>query len=270
MNGFKTFKCVVCGAEVTKPKSFAVEGGRACRCHTEEIQANKEAVANEKCELIAGIIENALPQVMRKIERNMRSFINDNFASMTYAGSYDQKQHERDYDITLAFHWHEAMDKAKVDGRQIDVKFDEIRFRSAAFQDRLKRETDAAKKRILHDPAFAIVHADLMDKVGKTKENAEALLGKKNVGIDLGTRSNTMFLQMIVRRIWDSYEDASAKDIFDAFIEYHPNKHIKAILSDDQQLYDELLGYIAEEGRLTSADILRNALAVRTAFNHMR
>jgi len=187
MDGFKTFKCVVCGQEVTKPKSFAVDGGRACRCHTEEIQASKESAASEKREFIAEIIEQALPQVMRKIERNMHSLINDSFARVTYMGSYDQKQHERDYDSTIAFHWHSAMDKLTAEGKKIDVKFPDVCFRSEAFQDRLKRETDRAKREILHDPAFAVVHSELMSEIGKTKENAEYALGKKYSMVNLET-----------------------------------------------------------------------------------
>jgi len=37
----KTFTCKICGKEVSKRKSWAYEGGRACREH-EEVQAAKE------------------------------------------------------------------------------------------------------------------------------------------------------------------------------------------------------------------------------------
>lgn len=33
------FKCTVCGSDVTRPKSFAFNGGRACRSHPEVSQA---------------------------------------------------------------------------------------------------------------------------------------------------------------------------------------------------------------------------------------
>jgi len=39
----KTFKCVVCAAEVTKPKSYAFQGGRACRTHEEACSAHQAA-----------------------------------------------------------------------------------------------------------------------------------------------------------------------------------------------------------------------------------
>ena len=29
----KTFKCAICGEEITKPKSYAYKNGRACRTH---------------------------------------------------------------------------------------------------------------------------------------------------------------------------------------------------------------------------------------------
>jgi hypothetical protein len=38
----KKFKCTICGAEVTKPKSYAVPGGRACRTHQEAISENEK------------------------------------------------------------------------------------------------------------------------------------------------------------------------------------------------------------------------------------
>ena len=46
---FKTFKCCICGNEVTKPRSYAIEGkGRACREHQEAQEAHVSAVEADK------------------------------------------------------------------------------------------------------------------------------------------------------------------------------------------------------------------------------
>ncbi len=37
----KTFKCTICGEEVTRPKSYAVPNGRACRTHQEAQDVHK-------------------------------------------------------------------------------------------------------------------------------------------------------------------------------------------------------------------------------------
>ena len=43
----KTFKCVICDTEVSKPQSYAYNGGRACRTHP-EVQAAHEAAEQAK------------------------------------------------------------------------------------------------------------------------------------------------------------------------------------------------------------------------------
>lgn len=43
----KTFKCIICSAEVTKPQSYAYKDGRACRHHP-EVQQNHEAQEQAK------------------------------------------------------------------------------------------------------------------------------------------------------------------------------------------------------------------------------
>jgi hypothetical protein len=44
---FKTFTCAICGAEVTKPKSYALaDGKRACRIHQEAQDAHTQAVSS--------------------------------------------------------------------------------------------------------------------------------------------------------------------------------------------------------------------------------
>jgi hypothetical protein len=40
----KTFKCTICGTEITKPQSYAHNGGRACRHHQEAVASNTERV----------------------------------------------------------------------------------------------------------------------------------------------------------------------------------------------------------------------------------
>ncbi len=45
---FQTFTCVICKDQTTKPKSFAYQGGRACRTHPEAQLGHVQAVEKEK------------------------------------------------------------------------------------------------------------------------------------------------------------------------------------------------------------------------------
>ena len=44
----KKFKCTICGEEVTKPKSYAVPGGRACRTHKEAVSEHEKREESRK------------------------------------------------------------------------------------------------------------------------------------------------------------------------------------------------------------------------------
>ena len=49
----KTFECTVCGKEVTKPKSYAIGKGRACRHHHQSQQAHTEREVDRKLKALA-------------------------------------------------------------------------------------------------------------------------------------------------------------------------------------------------------------------------
>jgi hypothetical protein len=47
----KTFKCVICEKEVTKPQSYSYKDGRACRVHPEVLKAHEQAAQMQKANL---------------------------------------------------------------------------------------------------------------------------------------------------------------------------------------------------------------------------
>ncbi len=70
----KTFICEICGAEVSKPKSYAYKTGRACRIHQDEIQKDKtEREVEQTCQKLR-FFADVYAQVEKETAREGNSF----------------------------------------------------------------------------------------------------------------------------------------------------------------------------------------------------
>lgn len=135
--GFRTYTCVICGEQVTKPRSYAYGEGRACRSHEEvqkdqieKFQGQLKAVYAKLAEGFKGTSPEDLNEVLKHITASLKHML-------------DEIHDRREYKPILSL-----LKQAKMIGHDYSVSSDLINQVSEAIKNLPKEspKKDAPKK----------------------------------------------------------------------------------------------------------------------------